>query len=89
MNAATRPARSRPPREVDIGRYVRERPITSLMIAAGAGFVLGGGANSRPGRAVAGIVGPMLLRSFVTSAIVELVSSFGADTDESHDNGSE
>jgi DUF883 C-terminal glycine zipper region len=44
--------------------YVREEPLRSLTVATAAGFILGGGLNSR--------IGLALLTSLVGSSFVEL-----------------
>jgi hypothetical protein len=61
-------------RNRDIGEYIKEEPLTSLAIASGAGFIVGGGANSRIGLALLGIVGRIALRGAATSFIVDLVA---------------
>jgi hypothetical protein len=61
-------------RERDIGEYIREEPLTSLVIAGGVGFILGGGANSRIGLALLTIVGRIALRGAASSFVVDLVS---------------
>jgi hypothetical protein len=58
----------------DLAEYVKERPLTSLAIAAAAGFILNGGATSRVCRAVAGFVGPIIIRTAASSLVVGLVS---------------
>jgi hypothetical protein len=75
--AAPRHHRSR-----DVGDYVRDEPLRSLTVATAAGFILGGGLNSRIGLAMLSFAGRVALRRIVTSALVELVTG-------SHDNGSE
>jgi len=50
------------------------------MVATGAGFILGGGVNSRVGRAMLTLVGRIALRGVVTSSLVDLVTG-------SHDRG--
>jgi hypothetical protein len=62
---------------LDIAEYVRERPMTALGLAAAAGFILNGGANTRIGRAVTGFIVPILLRSVVTGMIVERLTASG------------
>jgi hypothetical protein len=49
--------------------------LTSLILASAAGFILNGGANSRMGRTIAGFVGPIALRSAVTSVLLRMVSA--------------
>jgi hypothetical protein len=61
-------------RERDIGEYIREEPLTSLAIASGVGFLIGGGANSRLGLALLSIVGRIALRGAATNFIVDLVA---------------
>ncbi len=61
-------------RERDVGEFVREEPFTALAIAGAAGFILGGGANSRIGLALLTIVGRIALRGAATSFIVGLVT---------------
>jgi hypothetical protein len=61
-------------RERDVGEFVREEPLSALAIAAGAGFILGGGLNSRIGLALLAIVGRIALRGAATSFIAGLVS---------------
>jgi len=61
-------------RDRDIGEYIREEPLTSLAIAGGVGFILGGGANSRIGLALLTIVGRIALRGAATNFIVDLVT---------------
>jgi hypothetical protein len=60
--------------------YVREDPLRSLGVATAAGFILGGGLNSRIGLALLTVAGRMALREVVTRSLVELISG-------SHDNG--
>ena len=50
------------------------------MVAIAAGFILGGGVNSRIGLAMFTLVGQIALRGVVTSSLVELVTG-------SHDSG--
>jgi hypothetical protein len=61
-------------RERDIGEYIREEPLTSLAIASGVGFIIGGGASSRLGLALLSIVGRIALRGAATNFIVDLVA---------------
>ena len=61
-------------RERDIGEYIREEPLTSLAMAGGVGFILGGGANSRIGLALLTIVGRLALRGAAANFIVDLVT---------------
>lgn len=61
-------------RERDIGQYIVEEPLTSLAIAAGVGFIFGGGARSRIGLALVTIAGRIAMRGAATSFIVGLVT---------------
>jgi len=82
-------------RERGVGEFVREEPLTALAIAGAAGFILGGGANSRIGLALLTIVGRIALRGAATSFIVGLVTGDDDNRNterakargESHDNG--
>jgi hypothetical protein len=60
--------------------YIREEPLRSLAVATAAGFILGGGLNSRIGLALLTFAGRRALRGVVTSSLVELITG-------SHDNG--
>ena len=64
-------------RERNVGECVREEPLTALAIAGAAGFIFGGGANSRLGLALLTIVGRIALRGAATSFIVGLVTGDG------------
>lgn len=61
-------------RDRNIGEYVREEPLTSLAIAGGVGFILGGGATSRIGLALLSIAGRIAMRGAATSFIMGLVT---------------
>ena len=61
-------------RNRDIGEYIKEEPLTSLAIASGVGFIVGGGANSRIGLALLSVVGRIALRGAATNFIVDLVA---------------
>jgi hypothetical protein len=43
--------------------FVRDEPLTALAISVTAGFILGGGAGTRAGRAALGFVGRMAIRA--------------------------
>ena len=66
-------------RNRDIGEYIKEEPLTSLAIAGGVGFIVGGGAKSRIGLALLSIVGRIALRGAVTSFVVDLVTGNHSD----------
>ena len=57
-----------------VAEYVRDEPLTSLAIAAAAGFVVGGGLNSRIGQAMLTIVGRIALQNAATSFIAGIVA---------------
>jgi hypothetical protein len=80
MDAPGETAAARRQRSRDVGEYIREEPLTSLAIATAAGFVLGGGVNSRLGLTILTFVCRIALRDVVTGLIVELVTP-------SRDNG--
>jgi hypothetical protein len=61
-------------RNRDIGEYIKEEPLTSLAIAGGVGFIVGGGAKSRIGLALLSVVGRIALRGAVTSFVVDLIT---------------
>ena len=71
---STEPDEKRRRRDRDIGEYIREEPLTALAIASGAGFIIGGGANSRIGLALLSVVGRIALRGAATNFIVDLVT---------------
>ena len=64
-------------RERDVSEFVREEPLTALAIAGAAGFILGGGLDSRIGLALLTIVGRIALRGVATGFIVGLVTGDG------------
>ncbi len=66
------------PELAEAAQFVRERPLTAMVVAAAAGFIFNGGMTSRAGRAVTAFVVPIVLRGLITSAIVNFVS---ADSD--------
>jgi hypothetical protein len=67
-------------RSPDLAEYVRAEPLKSVTVAAAAGFILGGGLNSRVGLALLAFVGRIALRQMVTGSLVELVAG-------NHNNG--
>jgi hypothetical protein len=48
---------------------IRSRPLPALGIAAGAGFIFGGGFRSRLGFALIGIVGRVLMREAAIAVV--------------------
>jgi hypothetical protein len=65
------------PQLAEAAEYIRERPLTAMMVAAVAGFIFNGGMSSRVGRALTAFIVPIVLRAVVNDAIV---SSFTADS---------
>jgi hypothetical protein len=65
------------PELAEVAEYVRERPLTAIMVAAAAGFIFNGGMSTRAGRAITSFVVPLVLRGVITNAIV---NSFSADS---------
>jgi hypothetical protein len=80
MDISADAAAARRDRSRDVGDYVRDEPLRSLMVATAAGFILGGGVNSRIGLAMLTFAGQIALRGVVASSLVELVTG-------SHDSG--
>lgn len=58
------------PQLAEVAEYIRERPLTAVMIAAAVGFVFNGGMSSRVGRALTAFIVPIVLRSVITDTIV-------------------
>ena len=56
-----------------VSEYVREDPLSSMAIAAAAGFIIGGGLNSRLGQAMLAIVGRVALQSAATNFLTGMV----------------
>jgi hypothetical protein len=56
-----------------VSEYVRDEPLSSLAIAAAAGFIIGGGLNGRIGQVMLAVVGRMALQSAATSLITGMV----------------
>ena len=67
-------------RSPELVDYVRAEPLRSVTIAATAGFILGGGLNSRVGLALFAFAGRIALRRIVTDSLIELVTG-------NHNNG--
>jgi hypothetical protein len=59
----------------EVKQLVKERPLTAIMVAAAAGFIFNGGMTSRAGRNVTAFVFPIVLRSIITSVIVDFVTA--------------
>jgi|SRR5271169_11397 len=58
----------------DLSEFVREAPLVSLAIAAAAGFLVGGGARSRIGLAMLGIVGRVAIENIASSFVAAAAS---------------
>src|SRR6266404_5317374 len=61
-------------RREDVGEYVRESPLSSLAIAAAAGFLVGGGFKNRVGLAMLAIVGRIAIQG-AASAFIEAIAT--------------
>lgn len=97
-NGSTGKQEHRRRRERDVGEYIREEPLTSLAIAGAAGFILGGGANSKIGLAALAMAGKIAIRGAATNFIIGLIApnpdgrraghakSSRRHRDERHDN---
>ncbi len=53
--------------------FVRDEPLTALTIAVTAGFILGGGADTRVGRAALTFVGRFALRGVVSNLLAGML----------------
>jgi hypothetical protein len=61
-------------RREGLGEYVREAPLSSLAIAAAAGFLVGGGFKNRVGLAMLAIVGRIAMQG-VASTFIEAIAT--------------
>jgi len=61
-------------RRDDVDEYVRESPLSSLAIAAAAGFLVGGGLKNRVGLAMLAIVGRIAIQS-AASTFIEAIAT--------------
>jgi len=57
-----------------VSEYVRDEPLSSLGISVAAGFIVGGGLNSRVGRMMLAIVGRIALQSVASSLVADMVA---------------
>jgi hypothetical protein len=57
----------------DVEEFVRDEPLTALAIAVTAGFILGGGASTRVGRAALTYVGQVAVRGAVGNLLVGML----------------
>jgi hypothetical protein len=67
-------ARQHGGRRDGVGEYVRESPLSSLAIAAAAGFLVGGGFKNRVGLAMLAIVGRIAIQS-AASTFIEAIAT--------------
>jgi hypothetical protein len=74
------------PELAEVAQYIRDRPLTAIIVAAAAGFIFNGGMSSRVGRAVTSFVVPIVLRGVITDLVV---NAFSADPDRAAVRGSE
>jgi hypothetical protein len=63
----------RPRRQRHLDEFVRDEPLTALAIAVTAGFILGGGAETRVGRSALGFVGRFAIRGAVSNLLVGML----------------
>ena len=73
MDNSASPDASPRHRTRSVSEYVREDPLSSMAIAAAAGFIVGGGLNSRVGQAMLAIVGRVALQSAATNFLTGMV----------------
>jgi hypothetical protein len=74
MDTSANSAASQHSRREDVGEYVREAPLSSLAIAAAAGFLVGGGFKNRIGLAMLAIVGRMAIQG-AASTFIEAIAT--------------
>ena len=60
-------------RQRHLEEFVRDEPLTALAIAVTAGFILGGGAGTRVGRAALAFAGRFALRGVVSNLLVGML----------------
>jgi hypothetical protein len=53
-------------RSRDAREYIRHEPVAALAMAAGGGFIVGGGASTRPGFALLAFIGRVAVCEAVT-----------------------
>ena len=73
MNTSDEPEQHESQRSRDLREYVRDEPVTSLAIAAGAGFIVGGGVSTRLGLALLDFIGRIAVREAATYFIIGAV----------------
>ena len=57
-----------------LDEFVRDEPLTALAIAVTAGFILGGGAGTRLGRAALTLAGRSAIRGAVGKLLAEMLT---------------
>ena len=75
MNTSGEPEQHEPQRSRDLREYVRDEPVTSLARVAGVGFIVGGGASTRPGLALLAFIGRIAVREAATHFIIGAVGN--------------
>jgi hypothetical protein len=57
-----------------LSESIRQRPVPALVLAAGAGFILGGGLRSRLGTALMLLAGKTIAREVMLSAVLGAIN---------------
>jgi DUF883 C-terminal glycine zipper region len=70
----------------DVVQYVKDEPLTSLAIAAGVGFIVGGGARSRAGLALLAFIGRIALGEVAAGLLIGAVTGNGYRTRRNFQN---
>jgi hypothetical protein len=70
----------------DVVQYVKDEPLTSLAIAAGVGFIVGGGARSRAGLALLAFIGRIALGEVAAVLLIGAVTGNGDRTRRNFQN---
>jgi hypothetical protein len=73
-NPSVQPADQRRRRRRHLDEFVRDEPLTALAIAVTAGFILGGGADTRAGRAALALVGRLTIRGAVSNLLAGILT---------------
>jgi hypothetical protein len=74
VDPSVQPVDQRRPRRRHLDEFVRDEPLTALAIAVTAGFILGGGAETRVGRAALTFVGRFAVRGVVSNLLVGMLT---------------
>jgi len=75
MSTSGEPRQQKAQQSRDLREYVSDEPFTSLAIAAGVGFIVGGGAGTRPGLALLAFIGRIAVREVATHFIIGAVGN--------------